>query len=335
MQTLRRRLALKMQSRLAQRGFFTDATIPVQLIQFAPPGESINRIAVVPHTEKAAFLGIATSPASATLRAQLSINRGMGLVVDLVEQGSPADVAGVKVHDILQKFDDQLLVNAQQLAVLVRSKKPGDEIKLSLLRAGKTETITAKLIEKEVPVLEELEEPRLTGSATPVPDGASPDKLFQNLPPQNTSGSWMNVNPDGTLSRRIIDEQNDITLTRNKDGKETLLVKDRQNHTLYEGTADKADLEPDVMKKIHELQHPSGMIVRVPTDSTGPRTLSATRVDDQYQITLSSEGHGYHILAKDLKGAKVFEGPADSDADFKAMPADIAEKVKAMLEKIK
>ncbi len=346
MQSLQRRLAFDMQARLAQlirtRQTIGDAIFPAQFVQFGAPGQTINLIAPTTHTEKAAFLGVATSPASATLRAQLSISRGMGLVVDLVERDSPADAAGIQVHDILQKFDDQILVNAQQLAVLVRSKKPGDEIKLSLLRGGKTQTVTAKLVEKEVTVLEELDEPRLTGSNAPLPENLAPDKILQNLPPNNSAASLFTINPDGSFAKRSVDDQNDITLTRDKDGKETLLVKDRQDHILYQGTAEKADLEPDVMKKVRALQQPNQQAAFHATTSAAadggpatPRTLSATRVDDKYQITLSSEGHGYHVLAKDLQGGKVFEGPADGDADFKAMPAEVADRVKTMLEKIK
>jgi hypothetical protein len=105
---------------------------------------------------KASYLGVSTSSVPAALRQHLGLQEGVGLVVDFVEPDSPAQSAGFKQYDILTKLNDQILVNAQQLAVLVRSHKANDEIKLTLIRGGKEQSITAKLVEKEVKPLEDL-----------------------------------------------------------------------------------------------------------------------------------------------------------------------------------
>lgn len=338
MQGLRRRLAEGMRAQLAQVSSeprSSEALVPVQIVVPGNPGATVNLLAPsAARKEKAAFLGVATSAPSPTLRAQLNLSRGMGLVVDLVEKESPAEAAGVKVHDILQKFDEQFLVNAQQLAVLVRSKRPGDEIKLTLLREGKQVTVSTKLVEKEVPLLEEMQEPRLQGNA--VPQALTPEELLQKLPANNSAGNWMNLTPDGMLTRRLVDEQNDITFSRDANGNESILVKDRQGRVFYNGPADKADLEPEVMKKIGNLRKPAVNAAAAPAPGgTTSRNISATRMDDKYQISVTSDGKATRVVAKDLSGKQIFEGSADSDADFKAMPADVAERVKGMLEKIK
>ena len=107
-------------------------------------------------TEKAAYMGIATSAVSPLVRDQLKLHRGMGLVVQFVERGSPAADAGLLQNDVLEKLDDQLLVNTPQFTALVRARKPGEEVALSLIRAGEHITARIKLAEKEVPVLEDL-----------------------------------------------------------------------------------------------------------------------------------------------------------------------------------
>jgi hypothetical protein len=105
--------------------------------------------------EKAAYLGVRGSPIPAALRAQLNLQKGLGLVVDYVEPGSPAEAAGIKKYDVLQKLDDQILIDSYQLAILIRSYKSGDEIKLTLLQQGQPKVVSAKLVEKEVEVLDE------------------------------------------------------------------------------------------------------------------------------------------------------------------------------------
>jgi serine protease Do len=100
--------------------------------------------------EKVAYLGIETMPIDPTLAAQLSLPRDTGLAVRRVAEGSPA-ASLLQKHDILTKFDDQILIDMHQLSVLVRNHKTGDEVKLTLVRGGKESTVKAKLGEREVP----------------------------------------------------------------------------------------------------------------------------------------------------------------------------------------
>ena len=122
------------------------------------PGREMRPFFPLEHNrpmEKAAYLGVSASPVPAALREQLKLQKGLGMVVDFVEPASPAEAAGIQKFDILQKLNDQLLVDAYQLAVLVRTCKAGDDIQLTVIHQGQTQTLTAKLVEKEVPPLDE------------------------------------------------------------------------------------------------------------------------------------------------------------------------------------
>lgn len=100
--------------------------------------------------EKVTFLGVETSPVGRTVAAQLGLERDIGLVVNRVQDDTPAAEA-LREHDILTKFDDQILIDARQLSVLIRSRKPGDQVTLTVLRGGKETKVTVKLGEREVP----------------------------------------------------------------------------------------------------------------------------------------------------------------------------------------
>ncbi|HEY8993617.1 MAG TPA: PDZ domain-containing protein [Lacunisphaera sp.] len=108
--------------------------------------------------EKVAYLGVETMPVDPTVAAQLGLQRGTGVVVRRVAEGSPA-TGLLQPHDVLTKIDDQILVNMQQLTVLVRNHKAGDEVKLTVVRAGKESVLRAKLGEREVPKLAEAMPP--------------------------------------------------------------------------------------------------------------------------------------------------------------------------------
>src|SRR5882757_6163721 len=100
--------------------------------------------------EKVAFLGVETMPVDRTVAAQLGLPRDTGLVVRHVADGSPAATL-LQEHDVLTKLDDQILIDMHQLSVLVRSRKAGDEVKLTVVRGGKETTVKAKLAERDVP----------------------------------------------------------------------------------------------------------------------------------------------------------------------------------------
>ena len=53
---------------------------------------------------------------------------GVGLLVNHVVPGSPAKLAGIEKHDVLHRLDDQYLINPPQLAVLIRTREPGDTV---------------------------------------------------------------------------------------------------------------------------------------------------------------------------------------------------------------
>lgn len=100
--------------------------------------------------EKVTFLGVETGAVPDVLASQLGLDRDVGLVVRRVADESPS-TGVLHEHDVITKFADQVLIDPRQLGVLVRAKKPGDEVKLTLFRGGKETVVTVKLGEHEAP----------------------------------------------------------------------------------------------------------------------------------------------------------------------------------------
>src|SRR5437667_8050688 len=97
------------------------------------------------------FLGVETSEVPRVVSEQLGLAKGFGLVVDYVVPDGPAAAAGVQQSDILKMLNDQILVQPDQLAKLVRSFPEGTNVTLTILRKGAETKITVKLAKKEVP----------------------------------------------------------------------------------------------------------------------------------------------------------------------------------------
>ena len=171
--------------------------------------------------EKGPFLGISGSAVTGPLREHLKLPRGVGLLVEHVQPKSAAELAGVKRFDVLHKLGDQLIINPHQLAVLVRTHKPGDDVKLTVIRAGESKELTAKLTEAE---LEPLDDENVWG-ARPL----WREKLERAIEPENQV----------RLARPQLGKRGVLTRVREKDGTEKVVAVDDE-HTLIVVKKDEA-----------------------------------------------------------------------------------------------
>src|SRR3989440_6022116 len=96
------------------------------------------------------FLGVETSSVPRVVSEQLGLPKGFGLVVDYVVPEGPAAAAGVQQNDIIKMFNDQILMEPDQLAKLVRSYQEGTNVTLTILRKNAETKVTVKLGKKEV-----------------------------------------------------------------------------------------------------------------------------------------------------------------------------------------
>jgi YidC/Oxa1 family membrane protein insertase len=78
-----------------------------------------------------------------------------GCVVQVVGPGTPADLAGLKVGDIITAINDLPVDSAESLADALKSKqsRPGRTVELKIVRDGKTQTLKAKLTRHPLEVI--------------------------------------------------------------------------------------------------------------------------------------------------------------------------------------
>jgi serine protease Do len=66
-----------------------------------------------------------------------------GVKIDRVNEGSPAEKAGIRSGDIVVEYDGERVRSARQFARLVQETPEGRQVPLALLRDGKRQTVTA------------------------------------------------------------------------------------------------------------------------------------------------------------------------------------------------
>ena len=142
-------------------------TLEVPLTLAARPSQVAAEPTSVPQeTSSGAYLGIQGIDVTAEIAEAMSLDADtVGTLVVQVTAGSPADKAGIKGSfkpfesngqptliggDIITAVDDASISGIRNLVDLLAELKPGDEVKLTLLRDGKTVSVQVVLGERPV-----------------------------------------------------------------------------------------------------------------------------------------------------------------------------------------
>ena len=71
---------------------------------------------------------------------------GQGAIITEVESDSPADVAGIKVDDVVLSVNGEPITGQAGLVAAIRDRSPGDTVEIEILRGGERVTVEATLV---------------------------------------------------------------------------------------------------------------------------------------------------------------------------------------------
>ncbi len=118
------------------RGTGTGA--PVESIGFAISIDSIKplieRLRSGRPAPGQAFIGVAAVDLNDQLKAELGVPADKGAVVQEITEGSPSENAGLRVGDVITKFNDKSIESAAGMVKAVRATEPGDKVSFAYYR---------------------------------------------------------------------------------------------------------------------------------------------------------------------------------------------------------
>ena len=314
-------------------------------------------------TEKGSYIGIATSPLPQVVREQLKLPSGSGLVVDRVEPESPAEAAGVKAYDVLQKLDDQVLINPHQFGVLVRQLKPDVEVKLSIVRETKPQTIALRPVQKD---LAPLDEGAAYGPVRPYIDannamtaryGGGGGRLTLTAPAKPEGAGDFFATNDRT---EVVTDNGNMrtTISVGPKGESRVSVVDKATgKIIFDGPINNDEQRKaapkevqDQLKQLDQMKLAAPRAIqavpmpgrnanvffdRVPGKNAGgarnnlPKPKSVSGSDDDYtwEFTTKTDENGkpeLELLLLDKNGKILFQGPFSRTRDIPTLPAPVA-----------
>jgi S1-C subfamily serine protease len=126
----------------------------------ADPGEAQNVGFAIPISQakpiidqlaqgkQPAYLGVYTADSGTSAAQQLGVTATSGAVVTRVPSATPADKAGIEVGDVIVELGGQKVTTSADLGNVVRRHKPGEDVRVVVLRDGQRKSITATLVER-------------------------------------------------------------------------------------------------------------------------------------------------------------------------------------------
>jgi serine protease Do len=124
--------------------------VQLQLVQLGPQGSGTPQIFEFRNggsglLSSGTYLGVNLCEISSDRARELKLKEAYGVEVTRVEDGSPAEKAGLKSGDVVLEYNGQRVEGMEQFGRLVRETPPGREAKLLISRNGATQTVMATL----------------------------------------------------------------------------------------------------------------------------------------------------------------------------------------------
>lgn len=242
------------------------------------------------------YLGVATRSVAEGRGVGQGLSLGVGLEVTFVDPESPA-AKQLRPRDVLVRLNDQVLVNPEQLAVLVRTNAVGQEVTLAVMRDGKEQSMTAALVGRQEAAVQPSRRrghvPGVWRGPQGVPD--SPRDVHERF-----------LKDTDLFLRDMMEHMKDSLGKSGMDKKTRLLLMDKMG-SAFSNTADRV---------ASPMLPPAGA-----WQSIMQKRASASLVDGDTTLTLSGEGEeDRHLVIKDANKGVVFDGPVNTDAERHAVP---------------
>lgn len=260
-------------------------------------------------TEEQGYLGVSGDPLSDLLKGHLKLEGG--LVLTLVAPDSPAARAGLLINDILTSVDGELVLNQDSLSRVIKSRQPGEEVGIGLIRDGETMELNAQLAA--------YQRPQIRGMAR--------GRDVQRLPGNQLLERLGRLESlEGLRELEGLQSLEGLSDLDSLDGAEMMKkLLEFQMDGLPGGFL---DLQLDQGFDSQDLEGNTFDNLK------GSMNRSVTIIDQGLKIEVASDmaGGTTHLKIEDDQGEVRYDGPYNGKEDIEALPDDLQNRIQKLID---
>ena len=179
------------------------------------------------------WLGISVQPADDDMAASLGADGAIGVVVNQVVPGSPAQKAGLEPGDLITEIGGKQIRTPGELIATIGHRSPGSELAITAFRGGEMEEFNATLAERESDEKVKTKTPKAKPSATAL------ERLGLTLTELSASdaASLGVTAEEGALAVERVEEEGPASAAGIEPGDVIRRIGNRNSHTLDEANA--------------------------------------------------------------------------------------------------
>jgi S1-C subfamily serine protease len=118
------------------------------------------------------LLGVNIGDIDPDTAATLGLHDNSGALVSSVNPNSAAERAGIRVEDVIVSINGTRIRDSGSLKALIGLLRPGEQVRVGLIRDGREQTVVAELGELQATPTAPEPEPELNSDLDPAFDGA-------------------------------------------------------------------------------------------------------------------------------------------------------------------
>ena len=243
---------------------------------------------------KQTYLGVGSEEVPAALGKHLGLVPGTGLLLRMLDPEGPAAKAGFVEDDVILKFDGKAVESHDQLAGLVRSRKPGDSVRMDFIHEGKPGNRDVVLGEHDA----------VQADAGGLPD-AGVLKMLDGMP---------------------ADQARAVREAIERSMKEMQANGARAGGAAFGAAGDMRDMEKQMKKMMDDAR------AAAPGANPGKAQIhmgfnaTVRLLDDKGSIEMKKKDDQTELRVLDKAGKEVWSGPWDTEQDKAAAPKEVRER---------
>ena len=237
------------------------------------------------------YLGIEPQEVTKENFSKFGLSAVRGVAVEKVVENSPAAQAGLQAGDVIVKFEGEEIESVRKLSRLISEVAPDHQVKLTILRGGSEQEITATMGKQEMPTV--------FNSNYKMPEMPQMPKMpeFQVMPPNGKGETFVWKNDGGNVfffgaNRQIGVSVSSLTKQLGEyfgasDGKGLLITDVRENSPAAKAGLKAGDIIVEADGK--EIKNNGDLIRIINEKKEGDITLTIVRDRNRQTVQVTPE----------------------------------------------